>query len=700
MYKKLLLLVLILSLSFQLLLAQKQTNIWYFGTNAGLDFTTGVPVPLTNGALSTQEGCSSISDSSGTLQLYSDGTTVWNRNHVPMPNGMGLSGNSSSSQSAMIIPKPQDPSIYYVFTVPGNAAGALEYSEVDMTLNGGLGDVTANKNIALITPVLEKVTAVHHDNGRDVWVITHQSATDGFYAYLVSPTGVNTTPVVSNVGSVAGGGQVWGCIKASPCGNYVAIAHCNLNGELFAFDNATGQLTFMTTLLTSQPSMRAPYGVEFSPSGDRLYMGTWLTTRNMLFQFDLTQPTPADIAASIDTIYDAQNSNTTISTFQLGPDGKIYVAFEFVDSISVINDPEALGTACNFVRNQHDLGGQQCRMGLPPFLQTFFCFDPPRFTEIVPCFGDSAEFRSTSTDADSVLWNFGDPGSGVFNSSTNELQQHMFSAPGNYLITLYKWTNGVPDTAYKTIEVFDVPSIDLGPDLDLCVGETVELNGYSPVVGVTYLWQDSSLNSTFTVTETGTYHVYVDNNGCFDADTINVNVGESVFEGFELKIDEELPLCFGDTILLNGYHPMSLRYSWQDSSITDSIFEVSSPGTYYVELSDSCETVLFPITITYQLCDTPFICNTVELPSAFSPNRDGLNDYFRPRTVCNVTNFEFAVYNRWGQKVHESNDIGDKGWNGRFNEKLSEIGSYIWFVRFTDKDNFTYSERGEVTLIR
>jgi len=85
-------------------IAQGEANIWYFGENAGIDFNSGTPVAISDGQINTREGCSSFSDANGNLLFYSDGTTVWNKNHTPMPNGMGLKGHSSSTQSAMIIP--------------------------------------------------------------------------------------------------------------------------------------------------------------------------------------------------------------------------------------------------------------------------------------------------------------------------------------------------------------------------------------------------------------------------------------------------------------------------------------------------------------------------------------------------------------------------------------------------------------------
>ncbi|HIE45172.1 MAG TPA: hypothetical protein EYP87_03145, partial [Flavobacteriaceae bacterium] len=127
--------------------SQNEANIWYFGNNAGLDFSNGDPTPLNNGQLSTVEGCSSFSDSNGDLLFYSDGITVYNKNHVVMQNGNNLGGNPSSSQSGLIVPSPGDPNIFYLFTVGTNAVGqtgypqnaGFKYYTIDMTTNGGLG---------------------------------------------------------------------------------------------------------------------------------------------------------------------------------------------------------------------------------------------------------------------------------------------------------------------------------------------------------------------------------------------------------------------------------------------------------------------------------------------------------------------------------------------------------------------------------
>ena len=165
------------------------TTNWYFGTNAGLTFNSGSPVALTNGSLTTTEGVATISDNSGNLLFYTNGVSVWNRNHLVMTNGTGLFGDVSSTQSAIIVQKPNQSNIYYVFTSDNDAGpDGVRYSIVDMTLSAGLGEVTS-KNILLKTPSCEKLCAVRHCNNQDVWVLSHDWNTNVFTSWLVDNIG-------------------------------------------------------------------------------------------------------------------------------------------------------------------------------------------------------------------------------------------------------------------------------------------------------------------------------------------------------------------------------------------------------------------------------------------------------------------------------------------------------------------------------
>jgi len=146
--------------------AQGPTSNWYFGNNAGVSFTSGSPVAFGNSSLASMEGVSSISNAAGSVLFYTNGMTVWDRNDNPMPNGTGLFGGSSSSQSAVVIRKPLSNNLFYIFTADQDLQpDGICYSLVNMSLNSGLGDVVAaTKNVSLLNPATEKLTAVAHCN--------------------------------------------------------------------------------------------------------------------------------------------------------------------------------------------------------------------------------------------------------------------------------------------------------------------------------------------------------------------------------------------------------------------------------------------------------------------------------------------------------------------------------------------------------
>ena len=211
---------------------------WRFGTNAGVDFTTGIPVAVTNSPLVTGEGCATVSDLDGNLLFFTDGQKVYNKNNEIMPNGSDLMGNSSASQSSIIIPYPKNDTLFYIFTIDAienHLENGLRYSIVDMNLDGGLGDITTTKNILLEAPVSEKITATLHNNNANVWLVAHKWDSDEFITYEITSSGINTTPIVSAIGSVHEGGSSsssevdgWtnaiGIMKVNKQGNKIALA--------------------------------------------------------------------------------------------------------------------------------------------------------------------------------------------------------------------------------------------------------------------------------------------------------------------------------------------------------------------------------------------------------------------------------------------------------------------------------------------
>lgn len=429
--------------------SQKEAAFWYFGQNAGLDFNTGVPVVLTNGQLSTFEGCATISDASGNLLFYTDGVTVWDKNGIIMPNGTGLLGNTSSTQSAIITPKPNNPNQFYIFSVDQRtafsalSANGINYSLVDMSLNGGLGDlVTSQKDINLVSQAYEKITAVKNNNNNSIWIITFIQ--NQFLAWQIDATGINTTPIISSVSFAA---DSRGYLKISPDGNKIACANFGNTHSmmLYDFDASTG-IVSNEQQLTFDDSNDIPYGVEFSTQSRKLYVTTSQLNINdhippgKLYQFNILS---ANINASRVLIH--SSSINTRGAVQLAIDGKIYRALSISGAsqvgtkfLGIINTPEADGLACNYVHNALDISAgdpnRKVVEGLPPFIQSYFL--EPSISANNVCLGDITQFNlSSSTTPTSITWDFGDPTSGTNNTSTLENPTHIFSSSGVFSVT-------------------------------------------------------------------------------------------------------------------------------------------------------------------------------------------------------------------------------------------------------------------------
>ena len=344
--------------------SQNEGNIWYFGEYAGLDFNSGVPVALTNGQLNTLEGCASIADQNGDLLFYTDGMTVYNKNHIVMPNGFGLLGHNSSTQSAIIIKKPGSSIIYYIFTVDGVSGngGGLNYSEVDITLQGGLGDITLNKNINIVPGTCEKVVAIEHQNCGDFWIIVRLENSNTYHSYMFTSSGLNMIPVVTNIGPVYN--ITLGYLRGSPNGDKIAAANYNFlfpgsDFNLFDFDNLTGILSNEITIVVSNP-----YGIEFSPNGNILYVNSDL---GEIFQYDLLA---SNIASSQFLLNNSPG--VTWGAIQLASDNKMYLANLGATYLSVVNNPNTIGVGCNFNQSGVYLGGQLSQGGLPTFYSSIF----------------------------------------------------------------------------------------------------------------------------------------------------------------------------------------------------------------------------------------------------------------------------------------------------------------------------------------
>jgi gliding motility-associated-like protein len=593
-----------MGLSISSLHAQRESWHWTFGDYAHIEFSSGAPLNTTNHQMSTLEGCATISDkATGSMLFYTDGGTVWNANNVAMTNGTGLMGNLSATQSGIIVPKPGSSTNYYIFTVPSNPNNGLRYSEVDMSQSSGLGSVlTTNKNTLLLNPVADKVTAIAHANGTDIWVLAQHNTNWNIYAYLVTSTGVNTTPTITTVTPPTGVGTVGhgGAIKASPDGNWVAFGVAwDYTMMLFDFDNSTGTLSNAITQHKANNSNYNPFGIEFSKNSQVLYVTDWFGPS--VYQYDLSQTTSAGILASETNV----NSNGTlpIEALQLAIDDKIYCSrmtngWTGTNWLARINNPDVVGTGCNYVDQAFQLAtGATGRMGLPNFIQSFFISRNIIIQDT--CQNDTTKFSLTTTQQlDSIFWNFGDPGSGALNTDTSVSPTHIYPDTGEYYIEVIVHARNAQnqtriDTLYDTLRIHPIPVLDLGPDTTLCNLDSLEFSINTSLYDV--IWSDSSTGNKLEIDTPGTYWIYVENvcGSMYDTVVVDSLWPDSVYLGPDTVV------CLGDTVNFDVETVTGSTYLWQDGS-TLPTFTVDTVGYYSVQVSNVCGTFSDVVHVDYE----------------------------------------------------------------------------------------------------
>ncbi len=372
--------------------AQNQNSVWIFGDSAGIDFSNlSNPIPKSS-VMDGRGSCASVADSTGQLLFYAwtianaaiPNTHVFNYQHQLINNGDGIVGEGWYNE-LIILPMPNSSGMYYLFSigVTDPAFEGLYYSIIDMNANGGLGAVTT-KNIQLLNLyALDAITVVKHGNGRDWWLIFKSDGyqnppNNDFYIFLITPNGISS-PSIQSLGYAIGTGG--GSISFSNQGDKILMTDWRNLIQLFDFERCTGNLSNPIIIEPEHLNESGShFGSCFSPDGSKIYVTRTLSGAaqqdSWLYQYDLTA---TNIAASRDTLYHAFDPEQG-GEIRLAPDDKVYLSmgyyayyFPFPDSmhytgnmnLSVINQPDSLGAACQFSPYSFYLGGKRTYYGLP-----------------------------------------------------------------------------------------------------------------------------------------------------------------------------------------------------------------------------------------------------------------------------------------------------------------------------------------------
>ncbi|MFM7054242.1 MAG: T9SS type A sorting domain-containing protein [Bacteroidota bacterium] len=371
--------------------AQNRNSIWVFGDSALVDFSN-INNPISG--ISSMDGrgsCVTIGDSGGALLFYAFTRAtvlgfsgqIFDKTHQLMQNGDLVAGEGWYKEM-VIIPDPSLSNIYYIFSIciSNSCPQGLYYSTINMNLNGGFGAVV-QKNVQLFSSkTVDGLAAVKHGNGRDWWVIcrkmdSNYNGNKRYFKYLVDPSGV--TPLDSQAIGQTNKGDL-GTLVLNSLGTQMAFVNTRGLIDVMNFNRCTGHLSQIKSIEPETPGNIPWYvGAAFSPNGNYLYVSS-NGNNSALFKYDLTLPDPA---IARDTLWEFTDSSQPGGLIKLAPDGKIYMSnawnngvqfnypyqdtmFNYVNmNLSVINEPDQPGLACNFQPYSFYLGGKRSYYGLP-----------------------------------------------------------------------------------------------------------------------------------------------------------------------------------------------------------------------------------------------------------------------------------------------------------------------------------------------
>ena len=752
------------------LLAQSglYNNTWLFGPGNAVNFSSGsitlggIPSPTLNSLYNIANGPAkvslAVSDASGDLQFFvqikktggggtatqdytADGQKVFDKNGNPFPNG-NLKTNfniisNGHPGSPLAIPFPGRISQYLLFYVYNNG---LFYSIIDMSLNGGLGDVDPNQKDIQVTGFGTinglKMTAIQGCNG--VWLIIRSRTANEYFSFKIDENGIDTTPVSSVLGELPLSDYTIyiGLLKASNNGKLL-VAATNKGTELYDFEKCSGRLKNARLIDTFSSC-----GVCFSLDDSKLYISHNTNyfghDQGEIYQYDLSQPDLQSITASKilvmrNPLYLTVGLAPVLDTgpfgdLKLGRDGKIYVGnnntqeypnapcsillpgpdhngFPLLPTsgcvsyqyLHVIHDPNQAGFACNAELTYLELIGSGNNLtGL--LLQNDILAAPTALPDTVSgnifevkvCYKDN-EILSANENGSCYLWDDG----------STEMERKVTQS-GTY------WVGYFQDCTYQT-DTFFVQFIPL-PEVNAqyfgCEDEirfTVKaIDGFAyeytlrnenhEIVGEVNGFGDA----VFENLHSGNYFLEITSQSvCDTALPITLNA----YPAAEVQAYPEVAtIAYGDSIQLNASG--ADLYHWWPSGPLDSAV-IANPWARPFE-----PTVFTVLGINRYGCrDSGFVNINIDyvmpdlIPNAFSPNGDGLNDVFRIEGVTYQKVVVFQVFNRYGQVVFSTTNP-DVGWDGRFNGKDCEVGVYYYLVRLVYSDGRERIFKGDVQLIR
>jgi gliding motility-associated-like protein len=705
--------------------AQQQPAVnWSFGYHAGINFAGNTSMPFST-AIETHSAMSATqSDNQGNVLFYANGYRIWDAAGNLMPNSVNPVWPNGSqggyNLNALIIPDAANANRYFVFHIFASKGilpfgpyytGQLTYSVVDMSLNGGMGDVVAGMNHILLDTCAGHYATIVPGSRCNYWVVVQngQYVKYDFRCYEVNAAGVNTTPVVSKIDKVpslfpgktnVSVGNRDGQFIYSYTRHKIIASYESADITAYDFDPLTGMVTNPNTMTWAYPIIPGKYisstttpAICLSPDESLLYISGYSSTTNgyMLRQLPLTMngntlTTGAPYLVYNTTAGDDLGAQQSVpffwqrSAIQLGLDGSIYHTFVLGQNfVGKIVNPNVAGAGCNF---------QPHALQLQPGTYTTAALPSPTFTrknveglagevmDTTICFQKALQLTAPAASLQNHVWQNGQTGMN-FNAT----------ASGVYTV------KSTDENCHERVDSFKLNIVnfetDLGDDISTCFTTILQPLKDIPANAL-YRWHNGSADKQFNATRPGKYWLAISVDGCTATDTISM-----VTEDLNLHLPVDTTICegvvFRMTPAANG-----ASYIWQDGTAT-AYYDVKGKGLYSVIATKGYCIDSAAVKIEQEYCDNCLLA----VPTAFTPNNDGKNDFFKPLiyAICPVEGYHLRVCNRFGVQIYNTSQPL-QGWDGTFNGTPQEVGAYFYYLKFTGPQGKKYFYKGDVTLVR
>lgn len=629
--------------------AQLQNNNWVFGRNFKVHDLNTTPAPKAE-FYHGMEGVVSVSDPiSGALLFYSNGEAIFNQLGDTMLNGNNLAGDMSSCQGALALPNPTKQNQYLLFTTPFfNEEGSLCYSLVDMSLDNGNGAVVPNqKNIKLLDAPCESLTYFYNEDSSAYWLVVHERDNYAFVSIRIDEQGIGQKKVQSELGRIWDAATNYmAMLKSSPDGKTMAVSHIGRNAtdgsfiELYDFDPCTGELSNIKKI---EEVPKDNYGCEFSPDGRFLYYSNY-SQPSQLIQVDISTRDENAMLASKVVIATApeapasQNRNTYYTGLQRHPNGKIYLSEIGNNGLHCINNPNQKGAAANYQANQLTLNAGICQYGLPQLVPVRL--NKPRV--------DSNRLNillSDSCQENSI---------GIKTSFTSHF-----------------------DTASWVLEN------EMGDTLSITFDDSLVLRDLEKGYYFISFFGRANCQSFYSERP----FALVDCNCDGELQLLD----SCVETGVKVALKTDYTYSSIDWLLSD-----SLGQRWEKTA--DTLTDLTPTGSFdlqaIIKYHCGADTQFLQFSV-----DSCYRCDGVFVPTAFSPNGDGLNDVYQIRSLCQMDTFHFRIFNRWGQRIYTSNNP-NKVWDGTFKGADAPVGLYVYVMSYRTIGRRNNFKQGSIQLVR